>query len=656
MEVDSEFRFSPRPNRAAEIEWRPWGEPAFAEARRLSRPILLSLSAVWCHWCHVMDETSYSDPRVIATINEHFVPIRVDNDRHPDVNRRYNMGGWPTTAFLAAGGEIISGATYMPSDQMLQALERVREFFEVNHVSLLALDSTVPAADADGETALAQMGGAPRRHDLVAVDFTGDPEVPGDIPGEIALQVVHAFDPLYGGLGAEPKFPQADVFGFMLVFAGLRDAGAPGHIAPGSSALLRPSRVHEILRTTLTRMAKGALYDHIGDGFFRYSTQRDWSVPHYEKMLEDNARLALLYLDASAHAEAEAGAGDAAAGAHGGSAERPVHATGLGDAGLYRRTAEGVVDYLMTTLRRRDLPAFAGSQDADEHYYALEADDRAALPEPFIDSTVYVDWNALTVRALLRAAPLLGRPELAEQALLTLGCLMGDARRDAAMAHYLTQDGVAAAGAPLLADQATVAAALLDAYEVTGERRWLRGAQALADWIGEQLRAPDGRLHDRLATPGESPGLLARPVPALDENALAAEVFLRLETYTGEARYRERALEILVAWATHYEQYGLTAATYGQALLRYLESPAHIVVVGGRDDPEARRLHAAALVEPLPLRTVQWLDPAEPADAERIREAGYGAVSADQAENPAGRTRVAAAYVCRGTTCSEFRP
>src|SRR5665648_815482 len=99
---------------------------ATAKARKLRRPILLSLSAVWCHWCHVMDETSYSDPRVIATVNEHFVPIRVDNDRHPDVNRRYNMGGWPTTAFLAAGGDVITGATYMPAEQMLQACRWLR--------------------------------------------------------------------------------------------------------------------------------------------------------------------------------------------------------------------------------------------------------------------------------------------------------------------------------------------------------------------------------------------------------------------------------------------------------------------------------------------------------------------------------------------------
>jgi uncharacterized protein YyaL (SSP411 family) len=133
-----DFRFSPRPNRAHEIEWRPWGRAAFSEARRLQRPVLLSLSAVWCHWCHVMDETSYSDSRVIDRVNRSFVPIRVDNDRNPDVNRRYNMGGWPTTAFLTPGGQIVTGATYVPPGQLLQLLERVKAFFAENRATLLA--------------------------------------------------------------------------------------------------------------------------------------------------------------------------------------------------------------------------------------------------------------------------------------------------------------------------------------------------------------------------------------------------------------------------------------------------------------------------------------------------------------------------------------
>ena len=125
----NEFRFSPRPNRAREIAWMPWGDDAFARAAAEEKPILLSISAVWCHWCHVMDETSYSDAGVIETINRRFVPVRVDNDRRPDVNARYNMGGWPTTAFLAPDGTTLTGATYLPPQQMRGVLEEISRFY-----------------------------------------------------------------------------------------------------------------------------------------------------------------------------------------------------------------------------------------------------------------------------------------------------------------------------------------------------------------------------------------------------------------------------------------------------------------------------------------------------------------------------------------------
>ena len=627
MDGDTDFRFSPRPNRAHEIDWRPWGEPAFAEARKLGRPILLSLSAIWCHWCHVMDETSYSDPRVIAALNEHFVPIRVDNDRHPDVNRRYNMGGWPTTAFLAASGDPITGATYMPPEQLLQALRRVREFFDANRTALLALGATEHAHAVDTEAALAHLGGAPRRGHLSAPDVDGDPDVPGDIPAEIALQIVRAFDPVHGGLGADPKFPQPDVFAFVLAYAELRGGGDPLRVAPHTSALVTPARIHKVVRTTMERMAGGGLYDHVAGGFFRYATRRDWTVPHYEKMLEDNARLAGLYLEAAVLTRGDGAGGDGAA-----------HA-GLGPGALYRAAAEGTIGYLLATLWCTDPPAFGGSQDADEHFYRLDAAGRAELPDPFVDATVYVDWNALAARALLRAAPVLQRPELTERAVEVLGFLWEHGRRDAAMAHYLTPAGEPGPGAPLLVDQATMAAALLDAYEVTAERRWLESAQALAGWAGERLRAADGGLHDRLAEPGVSAGLLARPLPVLEENALMAEVLLRLEAYTGEGAWRDRAREILTAWATHYEEHGVAAAAYGQALLRYLERPDHIVVVGSRGDAAAQRLHGAALAAPRPLRTVQFLDPDDPADAQRMAAVGFA------------RAAAAAAYVCRGATC-----
>ncbi|MEI6727444.1 MAG: DUF255 domain-containing protein, partial [Actinomycetes bacterium] len=416
MQGDTDFRFSPRPNRAAEIEWRPWGEPAFAEARRLGRPILLSLSAVWCHWCHVMDETSYSDARVIARINEAFVPIRADNDRNPDVNRRYNMGGWPTTAFLAANGDIITGATYLPPGQLLQTLDRVCEFFAANQTALLALDASEHAHAADAEAAMAHLGGAPRAGAAPGDDRDG-PSLPGDIPAAVALAIVRAFDPLHGGLGTDQKFPQADAFAGLLAFGALRP----------DDDVVPAARISQVARTTLTNMAAGDLYDDVAGGFFRYSTQRDWSEPHYEKMLEDNARLAVLYLDAAVTAASDDGA--------------------LGSASFYHDIAEGVIDYLVAALLRDDAPCFGGSQDADESYYGLGADERAELAMPFVDPTVCVDWNALAAHALLRAAPVLRRPELVTRALELLDYLWAHGRRDGAMAHYLVaaEDGMSAA-------------------------------------------------------------------------------------------------------------------------------------------------------------------------------------------------------------------
>ena len=143
---EGEFHFSPRPNRAAEINWRPWSEKAFDEARQLNRPILLSISAVWCHWCHVMDETTYSHAGVIDLINREYVPIRVDNDVRPDINQRYNMGGWPTTAFLTSSGDILTGATYMPPDQMADALTRVAGYYRTHQPEIASRRLGIPQA------------------------------------------------------------------------------------------------------------------------------------------------------------------------------------------------------------------------------------------------------------------------------------------------------------------------------------------------------------------------------------------------------------------------------------------------------------------------------------------------------------------------------
>ena len=234
----------------------PWGREAFDRAKSEDKPILLAISAVWCHWCHVMDETSYSDDGVIDAINRRFVPIRVDNDRRPDVNARYNMGGWPTTAFLAPDGTALTGATYMPPQQFRRALDEIARFYAERKDEIAQRSAQLQARITERTS--------PQRPELNETPIT-----------ELIAQLEHSFDEEFGGFGEEPKFPQPDVGEFLLT----------------EWRLSGEQRLHDIVARTMLAMARGGMYDHVEGGFFRYSTTRDWSVPHFEKMAEDHAGL-----------------------------------------------------------------------------------------------------------------------------------------------------------------------------------------------------------------------------------------------------------------------------------------------------------------------------------------------------------------------------
>lgn len=585
MPPDVDFRFSPRPNRAHEIAWRPWGDAAFAEARSSGKPILLSLSAVWCHWCHVMDETTYSNADVIATINGGFVPVRVDNDRRPDINRRYNMGGWPSTGFLTASGEVITGATYVPPHAMLDALARVTEFYAAHK------------AEMDGRGGGAGQADYRQAASLPAERPAEEPLEPGAIDW-VLTRVIEAYDPLQGGFGTESKFPQTDALDLLLLRAGS----------------CRDERVDTVLQTTFARMAEGDIYDRVEDGFFRYATHRDWSEPHYEKMLEDNARLLRVYADAF----------------------------GVYADDAFARTAEGIARYVLHTLWQPGVQAFSGSQDADETYYRKDAAGRRELPTPFVDTTVYADWNALTAGGLLRAAQQLAQPELAGPALAALETLWERGQGRHGMAHYLVATGPGRDAvtpgpvAGLLGDQALTTAAMLDAYEYTGERTYLARAELLADWVTRHLGAAGGGFLDRLPT-DDAQGLLAQAVPDPSHAAVMADDLLRLTAYTGDPRYRERAALALGALSELYRELGLMAAPFAAAALRYDGPHLHVVIVGPPEAEKTRALHEAALGVRVPFRTVQVLDPV--ADIERLIREGF------RADGPP------VAYVCLGTTC-----
>ena len=561
----SRFRFSPRPNRAHEIKWRGWSESAFAEARERDVPVLLAISAVWCHWCHVMDETTYSAEAIIEVINDQFIPIRVDNDERPDVNRRYNMGGWPTTAFLTPDGEIVHGGTYVPPETMWQSLHAVSDIWRTQRA-----DIQKRVAEAIAQESAAR---APKSGDLSQ-----------QIVDMVSAQIRGQFDREHGGFGREPKFPQTQVLR-LLVDEYRR------HEAPDLAT---------ILRTTLDAMSSRGMYDHVEGGFFRYATLRDWTIPHYEKMLEDNAELLAVYADA--------------------------HAT-FPDAG-YDRVVRDVVRWMDAVLFQPETGLWSGSQDADEHYFTLDAAERAKHDAPFVDRTLYTSWNVLAAGAYLRAGEVLNDSAISMrgwEAVSRVDRRMRDA--SGALCRYDAGDG------PQLPDLLGDAASFLSLLVGISD---LERATALAQRMCEKLEDGDrGGFYDAPAR--AEPGRLARRERPIEENATAASALLRLGAKTGDDRWRDIALRALRSFVGEYRGWGHFAASYANAVARALREPVSVIVVGRLGDPSAEALWRAARSSNDPDVLAQHLDPAVAAEA--IAARGF----------PADRT---AAYVCVGTSCS----
>jgi len=248
------------------ITWLPWSADAFARAAREGKPVLLSITAAWCQACHEMDRTTYADPEVAALVRDRFVPVRVDTDRRPDINERYNLGGWPTTAFLTADGEVITGGTFIAADRMVGLLLRVVSACATGLGRTPAV-LFAGAGPADAEGGEAETDVAPAELDI----------------DTIIESVFATFDHDHGGFGVEPKFPHT----------------APLHLA---MALFRESgdaRWRAIVERTLDAMANGALWDAAAGGFYRYATARDWQRPHTEKLLDTNAELLRAYAEAA---------------------------------------------------------------------------------------------------------------------------------------------------------------------------------------------------------------------------------------------------------------------------------------------------------------------------------------------------------------------
>ncbi|MFN4293437.1 MAG: thioredoxin domain-containing protein [Thermoflexales bacterium] len=590
----------------SKVLWREWSDEAFAEAKAQDKLVLLGISAVWCHWCHVMDRGVPGDPvhtgvynnaQIADYINAHFIPIRVDNDQRPDINARYNMGGWPTTCFLTPEGDVIYGATYLAPAQMRQLLPRVVEVWRNEREEILK-QLRGRTEDAARTTRITM----PTLADLQSSISHRQSAIVEDVAGTI----IRNFDPKHGGLGDGQKFPMSDAWELLLAIY----------------AQTREKRLLDMVVKTLVAMGTRGMYDLVAGGWFRYSTTPDWSVPHFEKMLEDHARLTPVYLHAIQLCRA-AGRED--------------------DATTLTKVVRASLDYLTSTLLHDEagLTYFAGSQDADETYYLLSREERAQLPAPFIDWRLYADWNALMLSALLQADIVLGEPAHGDLAARIWRTLVNRCvNDDGSVVHSLISKDGAMVHASLrgqLGDQAALARAGLD----LAQHRPELAADALAvvrrvmTFAMRELRAPEGNFYDGPADPNAQGMLRVRIQPIFD-NCTLAEAMLAMSYLADETDGRQAALAALAAFGDEYRRYREHAAPYALAVMRAAQPPDEIMIVGRGDEvsPFVRAAHAAYS----PWRIVRVLDPDR--DAAVIAQRGY----------PTARLPVA--FLCRGTSCS----
>ncbi len=546
------------------IQWRSWDAKAFQEARDLDKPIFLSISATWCHWCHVMDEESFDHPEVIRRINTDFIPIRVDSDKRPDINSRYNMGGWPTVAILNSEGKVIAGGTYLPIGQLLTMLSSVKR--EPNEIRQVL---TEPSPEVKKQTF----------------------DLSESLVQTVAGFLERAFDPHFGGFGDPPKFPQP--WAIELAF----------HLGLSTGK----KKWLEMATLTLDNMREGGIYDTVEGGFFRYATRGDWDNPHYEKLLETNARMLSLYLKA-------------------------YHLTGQV---TYRATALGVLDYLFLTLAASGQAWFCGSQSADRDYYTLPEEERLEADLPPLDQTIYTDRNALAATALLLAHHVLGNLKYQDAALKLIDFLWTHFYKPGqGMFHY--DDGKPSL-IGYLSDQVYMMIALMDAFEATGNRSYLSGAEDLAKTMDHHLWDSEEGGYWDLPADSEALRVLRIRIKPFVENAVAAMALTRLYHLTGQASYQRHAEGVLLHLIMVFTAYKHHAAPFALAVERFLHPPHHMTIVGKRSDARWMELLFAAHRLKSLWKVVLPLDADQ--DLERLRELGYS-----PSDEPL-------AYLCVGKTC-----
>ena len=646
------------------VDWYPWGEEAFAKARAEDRPILLSIGYSACHWCHVMEHESFENEAIAAQMNDSFVSIKVDREERPDLDEIYmnavqmltKRGGWPMTVFLTPEGKPFFGGTYYPPEDrhgmpgFPRVLKAVVEAYR-NKPQDVARNVDQIVAALDRMSVLNPAGG----------------ELSVEVVTRGAEGLTPAYDATHGGFGRAPKFPNAGVFNLFL----------------RAYRLSGNRRYLEMITETLRKMAEGGMYDQLGGGFHRYSVDDKWLVPHFEKMLYDNAQLAQVYAEAYR----------------------------ITKDGFFKRIVEETLEYVLREMCQPE-GGFYSAQDADsegeegkffvwtrdevlellgkEHgeifcrvydisdlgnfegknilhpiltveqaarYFKKDESEiesvlagaRARLFEerekrvkPFRDEKVIVSWNGLMLSGVAAAYAITGEARVREAGARTVDFIFTKMFDNGLLLHTYKDGQAKLLG--YLDDYAFLIAGLLDLFEATHEGELLERATALARTMVEEFWDEDnggffytGKSHEQL---------ISRTKPGFDHsipsgNSVAASVLARLHHYTGEQDLLERAEKVL---RLHYENmarepFGL--ATMLGALDFHLSMPAEIVMVAGRDDPEARGIIQQVQYSYLPNKTLQWVSPEA-----RLEEISPLLEGKSQI---GGKATV---YVCRNFTCA----
>ena len=498
---------------AARVEWLPWSDEAFARAKAADRPVVLDIGASWSYGCRVMDDTTYADPEIVELLTRDYVPVRVDRDRRPDVDDRFNLGGWPTTAFLTPDGKLLGGTTYADTAQMKQLLVQLKDGW-VRHRSMI--DEEIDRRDQKIAEAL-------------------DKPLPtlGAVTMEVFRKtvrgIVATFDSLHGGFGQAPKFPLTG--SLRVVLQALEETQGPDFRA--------------VLVKTLDAVGDKGLRDEERGGFFHYVTTNHWTSPRFEKLCEENAQLIRLFLDAAETAGVE----------------------------KYRTRAREALDWAQATLLDPSRGVFFGSQAADDDFYAADPRAREGRPAPAVDRTVYTNASCAMASAFLRATEVLGEPRWAETARRGLDWILKTMVRDGRVAHY--HDGEPRLW-DLARDPIALATACLDAYDQDGGRAWLDAADRLvADLPKRFWSEVEKGLVDRAADAG-GVGDLARGRRTLSENGLAAGAFARLWRITGNEEHRRWAERLLRAFPDFLDGYGHETAEYATAADWLVREPREV--------------------------------------------------------------------------------